>query len=154
MAKISTSAKQIATAETRAAVLKLRLAGKTLAEIGQILGISTTTAHRHIKKTLAEYRNQQQETISELVTLELARLERLQVAIFIEAAEGNLKAIDRVLKIMERRAKLTGLDAPAKSCHTDTEGNHQPTGVAIIPPIFETQEQWLEAVRQQQSGKV
>ena len=46
--------------------------------------------------------------------LELARLDVAQRAIWKKVVKGDLAAIDRLLKIMQRRAKLIGLDAPVK----------------------------------------
>jgi hypothetical protein len=46
----------------------------------------------------------------ELRDLEAARLDRLQEQPWLQAVQGNLAAIDRCLRIMERRAKLLGLD--------------------------------------------
>lgn len=48
---------------------------------------------------------------SELRKLELLRLDELQEVAWRFAMAGQLTGIDRVLKIMERRAKLLGLDA-------------------------------------------
>tara|TARA_Y100000588_G_scaffold329325_1_gene365415 strand:- start:3396 stop:3812 length:417 start_codon:yes stop_codon:yes gene_type:complete len=45
-------------------------------------------------------------------SLELSRLDEMQTAIWQDCMDGKLTAIDRVLKIMERRSKLVGLDAP------------------------------------------
>jgi uncharacterized protein YicC (UPF0701 family) len=46
--------------------------------------------------------------------MELDRLDRLQRAAWATAMQGNPKAILSILKIMERRAKLIGLDAPQR----------------------------------------
>jgi hypothetical protein len=55
-----------------------------------------------------------QEPADELRKMELERLDRLLLAVWGQAAKGNQGGIDRALKIMERRAKLLGLDAPTK----------------------------------------
>jgi hypothetical protein len=50
-----------------------------------------------------------------LRAMELANLNRMQSAIMPKAMSGNLRAIDRVLKIMERRARyVPNLDQPQK----------------------------------------
>ena len=46
--------------------------------------------------------------------MELERLSALDAAHWDKAMQGNGEATDRVLRIMERRAKLLGLDAPIK----------------------------------------
>jgi hypothetical protein len=45
---------------------------------------------------------------------EAERLDELESAIWPNAMAGNLDAIDRCLAIMERRARLLGLDAPTR----------------------------------------
>jgi hypothetical protein len=46
--------------------------------------------------------------------LELARLDRLQVAVWDDAMDGNVRAVDTALRIIDRRCKLLGLDAPQR----------------------------------------
>ena len=46
------------------------------------------------------------------------------------AKEGSQTAVDRILRIMERRAKLLGLDAPTKIAPTDPSGEHEYSGIA------------------------
>ena len=48
--------------------------------------------------------------VEEVVQMELARLDALQLIAWRRAKEGDLSALDRILKIMERRAKYLGLD--------------------------------------------
>ena len=48
-------------------------------------------------------------------TLELERLDKLWFAMYRQATQGNQGAVDRCIRIMERRAKLLGLDAPTKT---------------------------------------
>lgn len=60
-----------------------------------------------LKKTL-------QEPADDLRVLELDRLDVLLTGLWPKAINGDAPAVDRVLKIMERRASLLGLDAPRK----------------------------------------
>lgn len=61
-----------------------------------------TALQRTLKEPADEYRN-----------LELTRLDEMLKATWGAAQRGVPQAVDRVLKIMERRAKYLGLDAPA-----------------------------------------
>ena len=47
-------------------------------------------------------------------TTEAARLDRLQLAAWPKAQQGDLRAIDTVLRILQRRASLFGLDMPTR----------------------------------------
>jgi hypothetical protein len=69
-----------------------------------------------------------QEPADEVRQLELLRLDRYLSAIAEKVDSGDLKAIDRALKIMERRSKLLGLDAPQKVAPTDPTGLEPYTG--------------------------
>lgn len=81
--------------------------------------------HKRIKNLLQRRREEVQDTIDEVKQLELDALDRMQNKAYNRAlrGQGDLKAVAQVLKIMERRAKLMGLDAPAKIAPTDSEGN-------------------------------
>ena len=51
--------------------------------------------------------------------LHLARLERTLRAIWPRVLNGDLLAIDRALRILEREARLLGLDAPTQIALSD-----------------------------------
>jgi hypothetical protein len=88
------------------------------AEIAKQLGLSSPgNAYRIVKNALkATYR----EPADDVRKLELERLDRLTMALWKRAQSGEAEAIDRVLKLMDRRAKLLGLDAPVLSNATLT----------------------------------
>jgi hypothetical protein len=50
----------------------------------------------------------------ELRVLEQERLDALLRPVMLQAKDGNLRAVETALRIMERRARLLGLDLPAK----------------------------------------
>lgn len=102
----STSPAAIARAERRAAALDLRKQGHDFVHIGLHLGVSPTTVYRGVKQALREIGR---EPARELLHLELERLDHLQCAVHAAACEGDIKAIDACLAIMDRRAKLVGL---------------------------------------------
>ncbi|MEU6785914.1 helix-turn-helix domain-containing protein [Nonomuraea angiospora] len=124
------------TAQTGAEALacfQLRLQGLTLAAIATELGLSTATVHRRIEAFLTDNVDP---AADQLRRLELARLDDLQAKAYrvMETThyvvdKGSvvlwqdeplvddgpvLQAIDRLVRISERRAKLLGLDAPVK----------------------------------------
>lgn len=55
-----------------------------------------------------------QQPADELRTAELDRLDRLQLAAWPNAMRGDNKSILTIVRLMERRAKLLGLDMPLK----------------------------------------
>jgi hypothetical protein len=91
--------------------LRLRLAGCDYDEIAKAMHCSSTTARHHVHRALRDARRDPAVT---LLRLELDRLDRLQLSVWQRALNGDGEALDRVLKLMARRAKLLGLDAPAR----------------------------------------
>lgn len=96
-------------AERKRNALELRLAGASYRDIAQALEVSPATALQDCKEALADIPVQQAD---EMRTVELSRLDRLQRAVWPRAVKGDLQAVDRAIKIIDRRAKLFGLDAP------------------------------------------
>lgn len=89
-------------------VLELRRAGLTFDRIAEEVGIGDRSdAHKIYKRALARTL---QEPAADIRRLEGDRLDRLQVAVWTRALRGDLAAVDRVLRIMERRSRLLGLD--------------------------------------------
>ena len=79
-------------------------------------------AHDDVAAELKRIQDQTSDDAKEVQTMELERLDRMQAAIWEDvlgsAAAARDAAIDRMLRIMKRRAELLGLDAPAKSDFT------------------------------------
>lgn len=109
MAGRNNNRKEYERAERKKNALELRLAGASYRDIAQALNCSVGTATNDCKEALAEIPMQQAD---EMRTVELSRLDRLQRAVWPKAVKGDLQAVDRAIKIIDRRAKLFGLDAP------------------------------------------
>ena len=123
------------TARRDAWVAELRAGGLTYAQIAARVGLSKQAVHAGHRRAV---RGVMRETAQEAVDLELDRLDLLyrtalgvmarrhvlsQNGRIVRDADGTpledwaprLAAIDRCLKIMERRSRLLGLDAAAKA---------------------------------------
>lgn len=101
--------------------LELRKAGVSYQRIAETLGYKDASgAWRAVKSAL---KKTLQEPAAELRTLEVERLDAMLSAIWASVKQGQYGAQDRALKIMERRAKLLGLDAPVKIAPVDPDGN-------------------------------
>ena len=57
---------------------------------------------------------EQARAADELRTTELMRLDRLQAAAWAQAAKGDLRAIETMLRVIDRRCRILGLDAPRR----------------------------------------
>lgn len=87
--------------------LRLRLAGGTYDAIARVMGYANRDgAWKAVDRALAR---QRAEAADQLLALELTRLDALQRGVFATALGGNVQAIASVLKVMDHRAKLTGL---------------------------------------------
>ena len=100
------------TAARRLQALELRKAGATYQQIGERLNISANQAHLDVRRELQKLAEQSAELATEVRQMELERLDAMHLGLWPEARKGHLGAVDRVLRIMERRASLLGLDAP------------------------------------------
>lgn len=112
----ASKAQRAATAERRGKAIALRLAGMDYETIASRLGYSDRAAAcKDIQRALEANIAQQAQSADTLHEVELMRLDRLQAAAWQAAAGGDLKAIETVLKIVDRRCRLLGLDAPIKA---------------------------------------
>ena len=108
--------------EKQRQALALRANGATYREIARQLDIPLSTAGVYVKRAIDEARAEVVEGAEYVVGLELERLDNMLLSLAPALRNGHLGAIDRALKIMERRAKLLGLDAPAKQEVTGAGG--------------------------------
>lgn len=104
-------------AERRLTTLELRKAGLTLREIASRTGVSVSMAKKDLDRALADLLTEQNTRAEDWRALELERLEKMHVALWAKVITDrpDFAAVDRVLRIAERRAKLLGLDAPVRS---------------------------------------
>jgi hypothetical protein len=80
-------------------------------------------ACKDVRLALKERSADQEEKADELRALENQRLDKLFFVAYRQAVkDGHLPAIDRALRIMERRARLLGLDRPVRAEVTGADG--------------------------------
>ena len=91
--------------------LELRLAGANLEAIGRQVGLHKSNVSRRIKDALADIPAAEADALR---AIENERLDGMQVAIWSRVRQGDLGAIDRAIRISERRSRLNGLDAPQR----------------------------------------
>jgi hypothetical protein len=93
-------------------VLELRRAGLTWQRISEETGYADATgAYAAYKRVI---KRTQQQPADELREQEVDRIDRLQLALWPNAMKGSERAILTIVRLMERRAKLLGLDAPTR----------------------------------------
>lgn len=110
-----TSARRSAAAERAERAFELRKAGLPYTRIAQELHVSAGAAFNIVNRYLLKLRDRTDELAESVRQIELSRLDSMLEGLWERASGGNTQAIDRVLKIMQRRADLLGLDAPTKA---------------------------------------
>lgn len=123
MSESRLSARRLQAIALAVQALELRKTGETFDAIAARLGYKTrqaayTAVDRALKRVL-------QEPTDEVRKIEAERLDALLLAMWTPAQQGDQGAIDRVLRIMERRARLLGIDAPTKIAPTNPEGTEE-----------------------------
>ena len=141
------SAKKARRLDAQIKALELRRMGKGYVEIATALDISKSQAHRLVQDGLEDAREQVESSAVELKAEEVSRLDAMLAGLWPDARKGHLGSIDRVLRIMERRAKLLGLDAPTKHATTDPTGEIERQGMMWIVPPEMPLDEWTRAAQ-------
>lgn len=102
---------EIARAERRATVLRMRNAGATWKSIADQVGVSVDTCVRDVQAALREILR---EPAEDMIANQRAMLHDMKRAVFVRALRGEDAAIDRMVKLFDHEAKLFGLYAPAR----------------------------------------
>jgi hypothetical protein len=98
----------------RAKALELRVSGASYEAIADALGTTKYTTYLDVQKSIAGLDKIAKEHAERLRDIELARCDALIKAAWPAAQDGDDKSINAIVRIMDRRAKLLGLDAPEK----------------------------------------
>lgn len=115
------SPRRIEVAQRRAKALEMRRAGYRLDDIAHHLGYADRAAVSKDLKRIFE--RIVDEPAREVLGLELSRLDGMTKVAWKAMTNGDLSAIDRLAKIMHRRARLLGLDYTDRGAadHSDVE---------------------------------
>lgn len=103
--------------------LELRRCGHTYREIARELRITLRQAHKLVTDAFKATQRHAKEQSDELVQIQSDRLEAMYKALapkLEKGGEGLARAIEVGIKVLERQAKLHGLDQPAKQETTVT----------------------------------
>lgn len=98
--------------QKRLLALQLREGGAKYREIAEQLQVTTSYAHELVMKAMDDLNDTVAETAERMRQLELNRLDKMWMDLSTRKDATSPRTIDTKLRIMERRAKLLGLDAP------------------------------------------
>ena len=135
-AAAKSSVRRIRSTEKTLKALELRKRGLNYTQIGEKLGCHRSTACRYVLSELENLAERCREEAVYVRDLELQRLDELYLIAYRAIIRGNdLAGIDRCLRIMERRAKLLGLDKTGEAGDTGSLGDL----VAVLEQMREAQ---------------
>ena len=103
-----TSPKKLTEAARHLEILTLRRAGGTYRSIAERFGITRQAAYKNVKRELDEVRRESRESAQEILELDLDRLDAMFLGLWNAATTGHLGAVDRAVRIIERRSKMAG----------------------------------------------
>lgn len=130
MAESRTSPRRVETVERKRQALELRKAGATYDQIAATVGFANRGgAYKAVKAGIREILR---EPAEEVIQLECARLDEMLRALWPGVMRGDPVSIQRALGVMERRARLLGLDAPKKLEHSGPGGAPIETLISLV----------------------
>jgi hypothetical protein len=94
--------------------MEMRVRGLSFKTIGRELGISDVAAYKHVKRSLEELAEREKHHAEEHRRLDLLRIDKALSGIIPKAESGDPKAVTAMCRLLERRARLLGLDAPTR----------------------------------------
>lgn len=126
-----------------AAALQMSLAGSNWTEIAQAMGYPTPrTARVAVEKALERELRASDDSVEKMRKMAGQRLERLIRAVWPKAIDPNhpdqLAAVEKARALVDRHAKLYGLDAP--------------TEIIVSNPTMTEIERWVAAMQAAKNG--
>lgn len=97
-----------------AKIMEYHASGMSLAAIGKKVGLLLGDIYEIVQKTIVRLREQTEMDLASIRDVELQRCDRIQLSYWNRMLKGDPAAGMMVLKAMERRSKILGLDAPER----------------------------------------
>jgi|TARA_R100001086_G_scaffold236136_1_gene159428 transposase-like protein len=106
--------------ERQRLIMRYRRQGMTVSEIAESLDSSASAISSALETAYRALHVEDEAAVARQMDLE--RLDELHQSYWDPAKDGDIKAAEFILKTMDRRAKMLGIDAPIE---TKTDGNLQ-----------------------------
>jgi hypothetical protein len=102
----------------RTKAIELRAGHTSYRKIAEILGVSVWTAFNDVQKGIREEIDRRKESTDVVLEFELRRLDTMGAILMQQLRDGDAgekrEAMTALLRVMDRRARYLGLDAPKK----------------------------------------
>ena len=95
--------------------LDMRMLGFSYRAIAKDCGVTEGTSYSDVQSAIASLDVIKKDKAERIRELELIRLDHMTQRLAADVNRGDTKAITTEVRIMERRAKLCGLDEPTKA---------------------------------------
>lgn len=113
------------------------------------MGITRQSAHALVQKAMEEFRTDTAEAVEDHRRLELARLERIVEIVWPQVEEGRGDAVDRVLKVAQRKAALLGLDLKTpEAVNNHLHVHAAPVAADADPALMAMLREWAQRGKQ------
>lgn len=116
-----TSSRRSMARERETQAFELRKAGYSYSKIAECLpphpngkSVTSQAVAKMITRVLARLAKLTEQNVDDVRRIELERLDVMLKGLWSKAEGGDESAVDRILKIMQRRAEMLGIDAPER----------------------------------------
>ena len=106
--------------------MELRKTGATIRSIALAVGVSERQVRNDIERELLQEAERAERATRQYRSLQNSRIEALTFSLWRQAVGGDVAAVGQIVRLMERQARLLGLDGPVL-----VELDQQITEVAI-----------------------
>ena len=132
-------------AERDVRIFKMRQAGVAISEIARRFGVTNNSVQSSIRRQLSKLSHEALMAYPEVLQMELERLDALQSALWPMtqhrkirmddgtevSVEPDIKAVSTVLSIIDRRARLLGMEQTNVNVNMDIAGGGQPVRAVL-----------------------
>jgi len=122
---------------------QLRMAGASWDEVATSLGYASADSAKMTVRNARRDRSKDTETLEDIVDLELQRLDMLQLICWRTANQGDMKAVQTILAIMQLRMRMLGTEKKPDGGEHKSQNN-----VIIIGGNEDTFREGLKRVRE------
>jgi len=130
------SRRRVRAADRRSRVYAMKLGGLSFHEIGEKLNVSKQAAYAAFWQVMREVNALTNGNAAEARKLEVERCDALLAGLWERARLGSHDAANACVRILDRRARYLGLDAPIKTASTTPDGEpvHHTLEVVLVKP--------------------
>lgn len=119
-------AKQGATADRRAQMLRMKIEGKSVAEIAQHFNMSPNTASKDLSRAISKARDLEVQEAEQWRQIQVSRIETLLAAVWPEAQEGEVRSVEQARKLIADLTDVLGVRIPVRTEISGPDGGAIP----------------------------